>query len=97
MNQEHSTWWTWLRASSAEIVIILNTINKNLPGRATDEPARPRPRAMQLREGTVETSNYEGWTLGNVDESNTKICGEVFEITSWGEAKKLSGQRVWEK
>ena len=31
-------------------------------------------------------SNYEGRTLGNVDESNTKICGEVFEITecaSW--------------
>ena len=47
-----------------EIGIILNTIFKNLPGRATDEPARPRPRAMQLREGTVETSNYEGWTPG---------------------------------
>ena len=69
-----------------DLVIILNTIFKNLPGRATDEPARPRPRAMQLREGTVETSNYEGWALGNVDEPNTKICDEVFEITecaSW--------------
>ena len=33
-----------------------------------------------------DASNYEGRALGNVDESNTKICGEVFEITecaSW--------------